>query len=378
MKIDIMRIPTDFRGERCYVHARGVLLPSGFGLITTQKLELSGCDAFYGIEMMKSSDLGKSFSSPVPSSGLARRTRPDGLDEVMCDATPCYHERTGKIILVGHIAIYEKGNVQTKTPIRKSTAYAVYDEEIGDFSPFKMIEMPNIDGDIYFASGSGCSQIHECESGELLIPFYFRSYENSQNKSSPHFSAAVMRCSFDGEEIRLIEIGRSLVTDVPRGFGEPSITKFGDEYFLALRNDVKGYAAKSRDGINYGKPFELCFDDGESLGNYNTQQHWLTSGDRLWLVYTRRAENNSHVFRHRAPLFIAEFDPATMRVIRSTEQIAVPERGARLGNFGCQSYSNEVGYVFASEWMQGDLGLEGCMKYGSDNSIFVSKIIFEQ
>ena len=58
--------------------------------------------------------------------------------------------------------------------------------------------------------------------------------------------------------------------------------------------------------------------------------------------------------------------------------IAVPERGARLGNFGCQSYSDEYGYVFASEWMQGDFGLDGCTKHGSDNSIFVAKVNFSE
>jgi hypothetical protein len=191
------------------------------------------------------------------------------------------------------------------------------------------------------------------------------------------FSAAVMRCDFDGEELRLLEVGGEISTSVPRGFGEPSVTKFGGEYFIALRNDVTGYVAKSSDGINYGEPRELCFDDGESLGNYNTQQHWLVGGGRLWLVYTRKAENNNHVFRHRAPLFIAELDRKTLRILRNTEKIAVPERGARLGNFGTQSFDEGFGFVFASEWMQGDNGLVGCTKYGSDNSIFISKIIFE-
>ena len=66
-----------------------------------------------------------------------------------------------------------------------------------------------------------------------------------------------------------------------------------------------------------------------------------------------------------------------MRVLRHTERIAVPERGARLGNFGCQSFSDKVGYVYASEWMQGDKGLAGCMAHGSDNTVFVSKISFD-
>ena len=86
---------------------------------------------------------------------------------------------------------------------------------------------------------------------------------------------------------------------------------------------------------------------------------------------------NDHIFRHRAPLFIAEVDPKTLRVKRETEKIAVVERGARLGNFGCQSYSEQEGYIFVSEWMQNDPhGWEVCALRGSDNSIFISKITF--
>ena len=65
MQIIKNRISTDFCGEKCYVHARGLVLPSGFAIMTMQKLELSGCDVFYGIEMRKSTDGAKSFGAPV-------------------------------------------------------------------------------------------------------------------------------------------------------------------------------------------------------------------------------------------------------------------------------------------------------------------------
>jgi hypothetical protein len=66
-----------------------------------------------------------------------------------------------------------------------------------------------------------------------------------------------------------------------------------------------------------------------------------------------------------------------MGVVRESEKIAVPERGARLGNFGCQSFSDEIGYVFDAEWMQNDPdGWEVCAARGSDNSIFVTKVTY--
>ena len=190
-----------------------------------------------------------------------------------------------------------------------------------------------------------------------------------------------MRCYFDGTALRPLEIGGRLTVSVPRGLGEPSIVYHNGEYILALRNDKTGYVAKGKDGLHFGEPVPLAFDNGENVGNYCTQQHWITGGGKLYLVYTRRGLNNDHVFRHRAPLVIAEFDAEGLCVIRETEQVAVPERGARLGNFGCHSMPDgKSGFVFASEWMQTNgpdqSDWRRCAAYGSDNSIFISRICF--
>lgn len=323
MQVQINKISTDFNnGKRCYVHARGLILSDGRGIITLQKLDLSGCDVFYGIEMMTSLDGGESFSKPRLCENLKRRYYEDGTSFVMCDATPFYHKATGKIVLTGHMAWYGADNRLLREARERTPLFAVYNDETGTFDPFEKIEMP--DYERYFSSGAGCSQILECENGDLLIPIYYSSRKDAADPNACA-TVTVIRCSFDGKKMKRIEIGNTLTTSVPRGLGEPSIIRHGNEYFLALRNDVTGFVAKSRDGLHFDEPKELCFDDGQNLGNYNTQQHWLTGGGKLWLVYTRRAENNNHIFRHRAPLFIGEFDPETMSVRRSTGN----DRGAR-------------------------------------------------
>ena len=373
MEISVRKFPGYDGDERCYVHARGLIMPDGFGIITTQKLELSGIDVFYGIEIMKTYDGGVTFTEPVMSKTLVRRYLKDGSSVAICDCTPFYHKATGKIIITGHLATYGPDNELAYLPeCRRCTAYAVYNEATGDFDDYKLIELPCEDR--YDSSGAGCSQICELPSGDILVPIYYRSMEEAQDIWASCSKVSVLRCSFDGENMRLVEIGNEMSTTVLRGLGEPSVIKYGDEYMLTIRNDETGYVTKSTDGLHYEPIRELSFDNGENLGNYNTQQHWLVGGGKLWLVYTRRAGFNDRIFRHRAPLFIAEFDPKGMCVIRDTEREAVPMRGARLGNFGVQSYSDEVGYVFVSEWMQGIEGLEGCRKYGSDNSIFISEI----
>ena len=68
------------------------------------------------------------------------------------------------------------------------------------------------------------------------------------------------------------------------------------------------------------------FDDGTELGSYNTQQHWVSHSDGLYLVYTRRGANNDHVFRNRAPLFMAQVDPEKLQVIRSSEKNPCPRK----------------------------------------------------
>ncbi len=79
------------------------------------------------------------------------------------------------------------------------------------------------------------------------------------------------------------------------------------------------------------------------------------------------------MFRHRAPLFIARVDPVRLCVIRETEKVLVPERGARLGNFGVTDVSEHETWVTVSEWMQP----KGVEKYGSDGSVFVARILWD-
>ncbi|MGF0036583.1 sialidase family protein [Victivallis vadensis] len=377
MKIDYQEIETGFRGERCFVHARGAVSPDGREIIiTTQPLRLSGCDVFYGLHMLRSTDGGKSWSEIVEQPELRRRACGDGLEIAMSDATPAWHAVSGRFLLTGHSVLYRNDEL-FPSPRPRCTLYSVFDSAAGRWTVPKTLEMP---GD-WFNCGAGCTQRVDLDNGEILLPVYFMSREESMEPQKHSFRSAVVRCSFSGEEMRVLEIGRPLEVDVPRGLGEPSLARIGSDFYLTMRNDERGYVAHSRDGLNFDPPVEWRFDDGRELGSYNTQQHWITGGGRLYLVYTRRGAGNDHVFRHRAPLFAAEVDRETLRVIRSTEQIAVPERGARLGNFGCVHLNDRESLVIASEWMQttppAPSDWKRCMRYGSRNSIFIARIRFD-
>ena len=94
----------------------------------------------------------------------------------------------------------------------------------------------------------------------------------------------------------------------------------------------------------------------------------MTCGDALFLAYTREDAANRHVFRNRAPIYMAQFDPVCGGLVRKTEFPLVPELGARLGNF-CVDFTGSESWLVTAEWMQP----LGCEKYGSDNSIWLIK-----
>jgi len=300
---------------------------------------------------------------------------PDGLERCICDGTPAWHATTGKLLLTGHTASYRDDEL-VGGEVRRYTAYSVYDADARTWSEMRTVSMP--DEEHFFNAGSGCSQRLDLPDGTILLPIYFGTRGVSGLNQSSCFKTTVMRCEFDGDELRYVEHGNELECNVPRGLCEPSLTQFDGRFFLAIRNDEKGYVARGTDGLHFDAPQPWTFDDGSDLGNYNTQQHWVTHSDALFLVYNRRGANNDHVFRHRAPLFMAQVDPDRLRVLRDTERIVVPEHGARLGNFGTVNASRDESWVVVSEWMQTNPpdphDCTVCERYGSNNRIFVSRI----
>lgn len=355
MKCEPFPMRSGYDGKKCLVHARCCCVNDDFLIATAQYLDVTGCDLFDGIKVSFSYDGGKSWSEFEEQEGLKPRIKGD-LIEVGCDGTPMLHKKTNKVIVLGHTAQYETNGKLAENRVR-STFYSVFDYDKKEFGKIKFIKMPE---DI-LDSGNGCGQSIETDNGDLLIPFYYKRTDNNRS------SVAVMRCEFDGENIIFKEMGNTLDFDIARGIGEPSIVLHKGTYYLTIRNDECGLAAKSNDGLTFTDMQLWKWEDGSILQNYNTQQHWMVLEDELYLVYTRRGADNDRVFRHRAPLFAARVNDE-MRLVKETEMAITPERGARLGNFGVTSYKDGKALVMAAEWMQPI----GCEKYGSNNTIWIS------
>ncbi len=159
-----------------------------------------------------------------------------------------------------------------------------------------------------------------------------------------------------------------------RGLVEPSLARFQGSYYLTLRNDRKGYVTRGSDGLHFEAIQPWTFDDGKELGSYNTQQHWLAHSDGLFLVYTRRGADNDHIMRHRAPLFIAQVDATKLQVIRDTERVLVPERGATLGNFGAAAIDADQSWVTVAEGVWND----EARRRGAEGAVFVARVLWSR
>lgn len=362
-----------FDGKMCWVHARAGAIPSHSAgnvgdepkiVMTTQKLQLSGSDIFYALHSTSTLKNASLWPKLAEQDVFQRQEFEDSLELTVCDFSPAWHAASGKLLGTGQTVVYENNKVKHVRP--RATAYSVYDPQTHRWDAWRSLELPDLPK--FKNAGSGSVQRVDLPNGEILLPIYFKEIGKTQ------YSTTVLRCQFDGKQLKYLDHGSELTIPVKRGLYEPSVVEFEDRFYLTMRNDDRGYVSVSSDGLNYSEPVEWKFDDGKELGNYNTQQHWVSHASGLYLVYTRKGAENDHVFRHRAPLFIAKVNPETLHVIRSTERVLVPEKGARLGNFGVTKVSSNETWVTVTEWMQ-PVGVE---KHGSNNRIWIAKLLWDE
>ena len=372
VKVDVVTHHWD--GEFNWTQARVAAIP-GMGkneqprlIMTMQKWFVSHSDYYSGLYTMRSDDMGTTWTNPVEQSTLAWRYRKDSVIMGICDFTPGWHAQTRKLLALGHTVYYVEGGGQLLENRPRSTAYAVYDPETHQWSPWKQLKMP--DDYKFHNSGSGCAQWLVNADGKLLIPAYFKAKDDT----SKCYSSTIFHCHFDGEQLTYIEHGDELSWKVPRGVYEPSLTFFKDHYYLTLRNDIKAYVTVSEDAFHW-QPFKpWTFEDGSELGSYNTQQHWATHSDGLFLIYTRRDANNDHIPRSRAPLFIAQVDSEKLLVLKKTERILIPERGVMMGNFGVSNINEKETWLTVGENMHPPENLSR----GADGSVFAARIFWSK
>lgn len=336
-------LPAEKEGSWFQPRPVAIPLPGGRMRVVMTIQKALGSDFFSGLSTMRSDDLGKTWSAPRVDPGLGWRPLEGGDNMGICDVTLGWHAPSGKVIGIGHSVRYTKkgfGGIEHK----RDTTWISYDPATDQWSPWKILALPEQADNRYFINAVHGQWLVE-PNGSMLVPFYALAKELATPKWTFAFRGAVARLKFEGGELSYVESGREILHSVPRGLYEKSLTWFRGRYYMTMRNDQKAYVTVSDDGLNFEPIRAWTFDDGTELGSYNTQQKWATHSDGLFLVYTRRGANNDHIPRNRAPLFIAQVDPVTLQVIRSTERIAVPERGVDIGNFDATAITADETWI---------------------------------
>jgi len=334
-----------------WFHPRAGKLPDGSVLMTCQ--DITGSDNFGQAHWSKTVDNGASWSEPKPIAAFARTDVGNGFEEGVCDVVPEYHAPTRKVLLMGHNVFYRDDVLYPGAPEGFRGRHSVYcvGDGIGNFGARQELEWD--DPRTTESCMCGCAQRFTLDNGDVIVPLTFAPTGRKDR------SVSTVRYSFDGEKLTFVEAGNELSLEINRGLLEPSITKFGDTFYLTIRaEDDHGYVTTSTDGLNWNNIKPWTFDDGESLEMSTTQQRWLTHSDGLFLVYTRKAEDNYNVARWRSPLFVAQVDTDKNHLIRSTEQVALPLTGdgtapgdlvARLGNFHVTNVSPQESWITVGE-----------------------------
>jgi len=343
----------ELNAKSCWFHPRVAALPAlgrdgRPAVVMTIQKHLGVSDHYSGLYYLRTNDLGETWTGPTEIPELASQLGENNETIAVCDVTPGWLTHSGKLLAIGVKLRYSPEGEQLVDKARShECAYATYDPALDKWSAWNLLEMPDTDGK-FFLVAPGCVQWLEQSDGTLLIPVYIQGPHGSDS------TATVLHCSYDGQKLKYITHGDELTTPGGRGFYEPSLTRFQETYYLTLRHDTAAFVTTSDDGLHFAPVKKWTFDDEQDLGSYNTQTHWLTHGEGLFLSYTRRGADNDHIMRNRAPIFIAQVDPQTLQVLRRTEQILLPERGVMLGNFGTASISPHESWVTDAEFLVSD------------------------
>jgi len=339
-----------------WFHPRACMIPreNGIPFALMTKQFIAGSDYFGPVQWTESHDLGKTWTAPQPIPALGRHPMPEkyeGLQAGACDVVPQYHPKTNTVLALGHVVFYRGEHFDRKEQLARYPVYSVRRPD-GSWSDRKILEWDDPRGAFIYTNN--CGQRVNLPDGDILMSFTF-------GPTSAAREVCGVRCSFDGETLKIKEVGPALKNPKGRGLLEPSITQFNDRFFLTMRaEDSRGYVSVSDDGLDYAEKKAWAWDDGTPIDMSTTQQHWLTHSDGLFLVYTRKDKSNTGVIRWRAPLWIAQVDPEKLHLIKSTEQVVLPlvgdgvndsDKVALMGNFHVTNASPDESWVTVGEWI---------------------------
>ena len=233
--------------SRTWFHPRVCMMPDKDGqpvaLMNLQ--EIGGSDYFGPVQWSMSKDLGRTWSHPQPIPSLGRDSvagRDDGLMAGVCDVTPQYHPQSDTVLALGHVVFYKGDYFARKEQLARYPVYAIRSKD-GTWSERKILKWDDPRGAHIYSNN--CGQRVVLPSGDVQMSFTFGP--KAENRM-----VGGVRSSFDGSELKVAEVGPALHNPVGRGLLEPSVTKFGEDFWMTMRaEDDHGYVSVSSDGLNW-------------------------------------------------------------------------------------------------------------------------------
>ncbi len=336
--------------DETWFHPRACMVPGANGPMSLMTLQtIGGSDYFGPVHYMTSIDMGRTWSVPSEIPSLGRVRRDDGWDECVCDIVPEFHQPTNSVLAMGHSVCYRGTKFEPAQPPRWPV-YSVWKN--GAWGIRRKLAWDDPRGAFIYTNN--CGQRVALPNGDITFVMSFGSKNASR-------SAAGVHCSFDGSVLAIKAVGKEMKHAAGRGLLEPSLVRWRDRFFVTLRaEDNRGYVATSDDGLDFSDKQPLSWEDGEPLMMSSTQQHWLPHSEALFLVYTRRDSSNINVMRWRMPIYMAQVNPNTLRLVRETERVVLPLVGDGVnapddvpfsGNFHITNVTQDESWVTDGEML---------------------------
>ncbi|MCA9214218.1 MAG: sulfatase-like hydrolase/transferase, partial [Planctomycetales bacterium] len=229
--------------SRTWFHPRVCMMPGDEGqpvaLMNLQ--EIGGSDYFGTVHWSMSNDLGRTWSDPSPIQALGRDPvagRDDGLKAGVCDVTPQYHPQTGTVLALGHVVFYKGEYFARNEQLARYPVYVTRTKD-GSWSERKILQWDDPRGAHIYSNN--CGQRVVLPTGDIQMSFTFGP--KAENRM-----VAGVRATFDGTELKVDQVGPAIHNPVGRGLLEPSVTKFGEEFWMSMRAlDDQGYVSVCRD-----------------------------------------------------------------------------------------------------------------------------------
>ena len=342
--------------SKTWFHPRACMMPGkdGHPIALMNLQEIGGSDYFGPVHWSVSEDLGQTWSEPEPIAALGRDPVPGRSDDLkagVCDVTPQYHPQTDTVISLGHVVFYRGDYFARKEQLPRYPVYVTRTKD-GTWSQRKIMEWDDPRGGHIYSNN--CGQRVILPNGDVQMSFTF-------GPEAANRMVAGVHATFDGQQLKITEVGKAIHNPKGRGLLEPSVTRFESTFWMTMRaEDDRGYVSVSVDGLTWQEKKPWAWEDGTPLDMSTTQQHWLTHSDGLFLVYTRKDVSNDNVLRWRSPLWVAQVDTQKRCLIKSTEQIVLPLVGdgvndpnnvAIMGNFNVTNAGPHESWVTVGEWM---------------------------